>query len=46
VIGRIGVAFVMGVLMFTVLVASADARVVRIVVERTTPYAGGRTFGD
>ena len=24
----------------------ADARVVRIVVERTSPYAGGRTFGE
>ena len=36
----------MGVLMFTFVVASADARVVRIVVERTAPYAGGRTFGD
>ncbi len=26
--------------------ATADARVVRIVVDRTTPYAGGRTFGE
>lgn len=45
-IGRIGVAFIFGVPMFTFVVASADARVVRIVVERTTPYAEGRTFGD
>ena len=28
------------------LVSSVDARVTRFVVERTTPYADGRTFGD
>ena len=26
--------------------SSVDARVTRLVVERTTPYAGGRVFGD
>ncbi len=27
-------------------VSSVDARVTRLVVEKTTPYAGGRSFGN
>ena len=40
------VALMVGALMAGWLTRPADARVVRIVVERTTPYADGRTFGD
>ena len=40
-------AFVVLVSLLAVMAApAADARVVRIVVERTTPYAGGQAFGD
>ncbi len=35
-----------GSLLAALAAATADARVVRIVVERTTPYAGGQAFGD
>ena len=37
---------VLGVLLAGLAAPAADARVVRIVVERTTPYAGGEAFGD
>ena len=40
------VALMVGGLMAGWLTRPADARVVRIVVERTTPYADGRTFGE
>ena len=38
-------ALTVGGLMVGWLATPADARVVRIVVERTTPYGGGQTFG-
>ncbi len=37
---------VLGGLLAALAAPAADARVVRIVVERTTPYAGGQAFGD
>ena len=37
---------VLGSLLAALAAPAADARVVRIVVERTTPYAGGQAFGD
>ena len=37
---------VLGSLVATLAAPAADARIVRIVVERTTPYAGGQAFGD
>ena len=37
---------VLGSLLAALAAPAADARVVRIVVERTTPYAGGEAFGD
>ena len=37
---------VLGSLLAALSAPAADARVVRIVVERTTPYAGGQAFGD
>ena len=37
---------ILGGLLFALPAPPADARVVRIEVERTTPYAGGREFGD
>ncbi len=37
---------VLGSLLGALAAPAADARVVRIVVERTTPYAGGQAFGD
>ena len=37
---------VLGVLLGALAATPADARVVRIEVERTTPYAGGKEFGD
>ena len=37
---------ILGSLLATLAAPAADARVVRIVVERTTPYAGGQAFGD
>ena len=37
---------VLGSLLAGVAAPWADARVARIVVERTTPYAGGQAFGD
>ena len=37
---------VLGGLLAALPVPPADARVVRIEVERTTPYAGGKEFGD
>ena len=40
------VALTMGVLMSGLLTGLAEARVVRIVVDRTSPYADGRTFGE
>ena len=42
---RAVVTLIVAGLMAGWLTNTADARVVRIVVERTTPYAGGRTFG-
>ena len=35
-----------GVLLVALTAMPADARVVRIEIERTTPYAGGKEFGD
>ena len=40
------VALTMGVLMSGLLTGLAEARVIRIVVDRTSPYADGRTFGE
>ena len=40
------VAVAVGGLMAGWLSASAEARVVRIVVDRTTPYSSGQTFGE
>ena len=37
---------VLGSLLAALAAPAADARVVRIVVERTTPYAGGQAFGE
>ena len=37
---------VLGSLLGALAAPPADARVVRIEVERTTPYAGGQEFGD
>ena len=37
---------VLGSLLAALAAPAADARVVRIVVERTMPYAGGEAFGD
>ena len=39
------VSLVLSGLMAGGLVESVDARVTRVIVERTTPYAGGRAFG-
>ena len=43
---RIGIAALAAGLLCVLAAQPADARVVRIEVERTTPYAGGRAFGD
>ena len=43
---RIGIAALAAGLLCALAAQPADARVVRIEVERTTPYAGGRAFGD
>ena len=43
---RIGVAALAAGLLWALAAPAAEARVVRIVVERTTPYAGGKAFGD
>ena len=45
-IRRIGLVAVAAGMLCALLAQPADARVVRIVVERTTPYAGGKAFGD
>ena len=45
-IRRIGLVAVAAGVLCALLAPPADARVVRIVVERTTPYAGGKAFGD
>ena len=37
---------ILGSLLATLAAPATDARVVRIVVERTTPYADGQAFGD
>ena len=37
---------VLGSLLAALAAPAVDARVMRIVVERTTPYAGGQAFGD
>ena len=40
------VAAMTGCVMLALMPQSAEARVVRIVVDRTTPYADGKTFGE
>ena len=45
-INRSMVAAMTGSVMLALMPQSAEARVVRIVVERTTPYADGKTFGE
>ena len=45
-IKRVIVSLTVGGLMAGWLAEPAAARVVRVVVERTTPYAGGKTFGE
>ena len=45
-INRSMVAAMTGSVMLAFMPQSAEARVVRIVVERTTPYADGKTFGE
>ncbi len=44
-IKKVAVTLATGGLVFAWLTSPADARVVRFVVEQTTPYAGGKTFG-
>ena len=43
---RISVAALAAALLGILAAAAAEARVVRIEVERTAPYAGGKAFGD
>ena len=43
---RTGAAVLLGGLLAALAVQPADARVARIVVERTAPYAGGKSFGE
>ena len=45
-INRSMVAAMTGCVMLALMPQSAEARVVRIVVDRTTPYADGKTFGE
>ena len=45
-VNRAVVVLALSVLLTGWLVGAAEARVTRISVERTTPYAGGRVFGD